>query len=281
VKPFVPAWLDDSDLTTSEFRVLAHLWRRADRSCTCYPAAASICKICHISDNTLWSVLRSLEKKGYLTRSKRDRNSNLYCLAHFDGRPQGEMESHESPQKVGQHSPQNDGCRSPQDDGVRLPQSKGLKGYPTKEIQGREPDDAHSPLRNWPDTIPDDVAEDLAEELGLPLATVRETYSDFRYRKLTYSDPPPSSLDDVWGIFCRWSKTSEPGRKAIAAARAAVASDSTMMPQTIPEPEGWREIIASDDDDGRFANADWEAINPYYQRRIAAKVRGGKGSSMN
>ena len=79
-RPFIPAWLDDAELSLPDVRVLVHLWRRAGKKCTCWPSAPSIAQACHLRVATVWGSIARLETAGFLTRRKHWRNSNEYVL---------------------------------------------------------------------------------------------------------------------------------------------------------------------------------------------------------
>jgi hypothetical protein len=92
LKPFVPSWLDECGLTPVQFRVLSHLWRRADRlNGRCYPGAKSIAKICRINRDTVWASLNHLETLGLLRREENAGSSNSYYVFP----PSGVWEAHE------------------------------------------------------------------------------------------------------------------------------------------------------------------------------------------
>jgi len=78
--PFIPAWLDDADLSQAEFRVYCHLCRRADnKTGVAWPQADNIARDCRMSRNTVWKTLRSLEAKGLIRRvGKPFAGSNRY-----------------------------------------------------------------------------------------------------------------------------------------------------------------------------------------------------------
>jgi DNA-binding transcriptional MocR family regulator len=65
--PFVPAWLDDARVSPSEFRILAHLWRRGK----CHSTAETIAQKCQVNRKTVFAVLKSLESAGFIRRTAR------------------------------------------------------------------------------------------------------------------------------------------------------------------------------------------------------------------
>ncbi len=62
---WVHSALDDLGLTPSQFRVYAHLSRRAGNG-VAWPAIASIARVCRLSRNTVIAALHSLERRGLL-----------------------------------------------------------------------------------------------------------------------------------------------------------------------------------------------------------------------
>lgn len=272
MKPFIPSWIDDAQLSAAEFRVLCHLWRRADhKSLKCYPAAKSIMITCRISENTFWRVLRKLESRGLIRREKGKRASNLYTVIEFP--PQSAPKETEitpaSPQSVGSDAPQNVGCQSPQ--------NSGSKGYPKKSIHLRESRKGELSLSpDWPDSIPEDRVSELVTAMSLPVDSLQKAYGEFRQLKLTFGDQPPRSEDDVWGIFMHWMLKSTAGRKLVVKLKSLVVADATdnmRSAEAISEPRNWQEVIADDVEDSMFVTWNWGNLMPYYQKRIAAKVR--------
>lgn len=63
-KSFIPAWLNNSDLSQADFRVYCCLAARADtRTGLAWPQADTIAKDCKMARNTVWKSLRSLEDR--------------------------------------------------------------------------------------------------------------------------------------------------------------------------------------------------------------------------
>ena len=90
-QPFMPVWLDDSDLNDSQMRILLHLWRRGQN---CYPSIKSIARQLKKSEATVARCIKTLESMRFLIRKKRKgnnvHNSNMYVLLC----PQDLMKSH-------------------------------------------------------------------------------------------------------------------------------------------------------------------------------------------
>ena len=80
-RPFIPRWLDDAGLCSADYRVLCHLWRRADwQTGIAWPSIPTIAQICRLDRKTVIAALRRLESGGHLSRRKHYRNSNEYVL---------------------------------------------------------------------------------------------------------------------------------------------------------------------------------------------------------
>lgn len=272
MKPFIPSWLDEAGLSATEFRVLCNLWRRAEReTLTCFPSAANIMETCRVAENTLWKVLRSLERKGFLSRTKGRHNSNTYTLVELvvDSavRSNTTRDGSVPPQTAREVPPQKTTCPSPQKERHEV--------SPPKEIQLREPS-GHSHTPVWSDMIPEPIAGELGTQMGMSPELIRNAYTQFRHIKLAYRDKAPAVAADAWGIFGQWLRTSTPGRKIVAELKAAAvatdAADRGRPNGPTPEPVGWREVAARDDEDCSWATANWDSIHPFYQQRIAKKV---------
>lgn len=129
---FIPPWLDDLDLKPHPFRVLCHLLRRAGEDGRCYPSALSIATACHISKDTVWPALKTLEKAGIITRlPKRFGGSNSYLLnppiGGNDGVIEdepisgkgGSIETRQPLEKAGRESLEKEGCQSAEKEGCK------------------------------------------------------------------------------------------------------------------------------------------------------------------
>ncbi|MCC5610480.1 helix-turn-helix domain-containing protein [Nostoc sp. CHAB 5834] len=80
--PFIPAWLDDYGLNPPEFRVYAHIARRAGKTGKCWESVVNIAKACRLCRNLTLKALQSLtEKYRFLIRNKREGETYEYSLA--------------------------------------------------------------------------------------------------------------------------------------------------------------------------------------------------------
>lgn len=112
-KPYIPPWLDDSQLPPTQFRILAHLWRRAGLTGECWPSARSIAKACKINRDSVWPAIAALEEKGLLSRKKTFRNSNRYTLT-VGGNGGPTDSGNEGPSPGGNEGPTAGGNGGPQ-----------------------------------------------------------------------------------------------------------------------------------------------------------------------
>lgn len=67
---FIHSSLDDAGLTPQEFRLFAHLSRRAGEG-VAFAAAASMAKACRMHPDTIWSALAELERRNMVVRETR------------------------------------------------------------------------------------------------------------------------------------------------------------------------------------------------------------------
>lgn len=133
--PFIPSWLDDSELTPVQFRVLTHLWRRADRSGACWPSGPSIASACKINRDSVWPAIAILEARGFLEREKAFRNSNRYHL-RISGK-EGPSQEVESAESKGRQSAESEGRHPAESRGLQSAEKEGCKGSPKKVLQRR------------------------------------------------------------------------------------------------------------------------------------------------
>ena len=76
--PFIPAWLDDADLTAVEFRLLAHVWRRAGKKGACYESVAKMAAHIGVSERTIQYALRSLEENRWISGVRKAGETTRY-----------------------------------------------------------------------------------------------------------------------------------------------------------------------------------------------------------
>lgn len=133
---FVHSLLDDAGLSANEFRVYAHIARRAG-SGSAFPAVASIADVCRIHKDTVWAVLRSLEERGMLVRESRAGLPNVYKITE----PKDWTHpSNSATRKEG--SPETEGWGSPETEGWGVTGNGGVRriskeGTPSKDIQNK------------------------------------------------------------------------------------------------------------------------------------------------
>lgn len=128
---FVHSKIDDAGLSANEFRVYAHLARRAG-SGAAFPAVASIADVCRIHKDTVWAVLKSLESRGMVVRVNRTGATNVYKLT------EPSAWTHPSDSGSGkQGAPETEGWGVAENKGWEAPETEGYEGTPLKEIQRR------------------------------------------------------------------------------------------------------------------------------------------------
>lgn len=77
---FVHSELDDYGLDSHEFRIYAHLARRANGKARAYPGINSMAESCRMNRHTVIRVISSLEEKGLIRIEKRSGALNQYVL---------------------------------------------------------------------------------------------------------------------------------------------------------------------------------------------------------
>jgi hypothetical protein len=77
---FIHSDLDDAGLSPAEFRVLAHLSRRAGKNGICEPGIRSISQTCELSINTIRNAIAGLEKRRFIVASKRTKALTNYRI---------------------------------------------------------------------------------------------------------------------------------------------------------------------------------------------------------
>lgn len=150
---FVHAMIDEAGLSANEFRVYAHLARRAGKG-DAFPAVASIAEFCHIHKDTVWAVLRSLESRGMLVRISRTGASNVYrltepgqwtCPSDSATRKEG------APETEGWGVAENKGCHPPETEGHEVTPAKAIPLRKSKEgnPKTREPKATYPTEDEW------------------------------------------------------------------------------------------------------------------------------------
>lgn len=76
---FIHSALDDANLTAPQFRVLAHLSRRAGKN-GAYPGERSIARVCRIHRTTVICAIQALERRGMIAVKRENGRRNHYIL---------------------------------------------------------------------------------------------------------------------------------------------------------------------------------------------------------
>jgi len=94
-KPFIPSWLDDRALSPAEFRVFAHLCRRANnKTGVAWPSLESIAVVCRISRKTIVRALNHLLHEGLIRKQgKPFGGSTRYLILSPNSVPTGTNEA--------------------------------------------------------------------------------------------------------------------------------------------------------------------------------------------
>jgi len=77
---WVHAIVDDMGLEASEFRIYAHLCRRAGMRATAWPGIKAMAEHCQMSRNTVRNALDTLEARGMIRITPRENMSHIYSL---------------------------------------------------------------------------------------------------------------------------------------------------------------------------------------------------------
>jgi DNA-binding MarR family transcriptional regulator len=81
---FVHSALDDFGLSPNEFRIYAHLARRANKSKEAWPGIDSMAKICRMDKECVMGAIKILEEKLLLSVEKKRGQTNIYRLTSSD-----------------------------------------------------------------------------------------------------------------------------------------------------------------------------------------------------
>lgn len=228
--PFIPVWFDELQLTSSEYRVLIHLWRRSDRQGTCFPSVPSVITCCRLTENTVWKALRVLEARGLVKRERRLRTSNLYRLIIPDTAIEAASEDRETPQIERHQAPQSSGCQIPQSAGCKTPQRKGCKGSPMKVPQTRFPNEEGEGLSTLPEKLSDIEVETLSSNFCFEREAIREGYEFFRQTKLLFkADWAHLRRRDLPAAVGSFFRTDRRGREWLEQRRPTPRRDYTKI----------------------------------------------------
>ena len=126
---FVHSAVDDLGLTAPEFRVYAHLARRAGGG-EAWPAVASIAAKCRLHPDTVAKCLKQLHKYGMI--SKKD-NPGHPCIYTITSMKKWRIEIPET-----EGYPKRRVTHPPETEGDRVGETEGDEVYPVKGIQKKE-----------------------------------------------------------------------------------------------------------------------------------------------
>jgi hypothetical protein len=123
---FVHSEIDDYGLTTQEFRVYAHLARRAGKN-GAYPSVDSMAAKCRINRDTAYECLKRLKFLNLIRAIKRPGHTTLYRLtprSQWKPNPEGVSETEGYP--LNSDTP----CRKARD--IQVSEKEGHKGNPSE-----------------------------------------------------------------------------------------------------------------------------------------------------
>ncbi len=141
---FIHSSLDDADLTPQEFRVFAHLARRASDGKGCFASIDNMATVCKIHKDTLVKCLKTLTTRGMAIRNERPGKTTLWWIT-----PPDHWILDPTLKTVGVVS---EGGDPPETEGAHPPETKGDEGNTRKGIkEGRKRADA--PLPSIPDAL--------------------------------------------------------------------------------------------------------------------------------
>jgi hypothetical protein len=176
---FIHSSLDETDLTPVQFRVYAHLARRASGGLA-WPSAVSIAKACHIHRDSVWPAVKALEVRQMISRENRPGRSNIWTVTTAD------RWIHSDPAKDQEES------KGLPVGGKRGPTTR-RKVRATKEIHVTDiqvkgeavvgsTSQTSPPPPPKPTATPDRMA--LEQRMGMEAAEVRKRYADPKWKEL-------------------------------------------------------------------------------------------------
>lgn len=127
---FIHSSIDDAGLTPQQFRVLAHIARRAGDGVS-WASNATMAETCRIHPDTLTDCLKALEALAIIVRVARPGKTTVWKI----NPPNLWTFNQPTPSN---HPPASKGEQSPDLKGEHPPESKGDEGNPKKEIKGRK-----------------------------------------------------------------------------------------------------------------------------------------------
>lgn len=128
---FIPAALDDSDLTPNEFRVYCAILRRGN----CFESLPNLARRIRLHPDTVRAILKSLAARGAIVRTDRSGQTNLFSalpvsLWTSPLRNEGVSESKGYPSKPDTTQPLNPDTTYRNIRDTHPPETKGDKGSP-------------------------------------------------------------------------------------------------------------------------------------------------------
>lgn len=128
---FIHSSLDDAKLTASEFRVFAHLSRRAGDGAS-WASVETMATTCRLHPDTVWKALKGLEQRRMIRRETRHGKTSLIRLTA----PSEWLMTEPTPQS---QAPESEGWHPPESEGHHPPESEGHEGNPTRVSKEGDP----------------------------------------------------------------------------------------------------------------------------------------------
>ncbi len=167
---FIHSSLDDAGLTPQQFRVLAHLSRRAGDGLI-WASVASMAEVCQIHPDTVRESLTELERRTIISREERPGRTTLFRIL-----PPGSWNI-EKPLETGKrgrrtsHPPETNtppkqmDTHPPETNGGHPPETNGYEGYPCKgnPKEGNPPEKSPQ-LQKPQEASPSQAAASAAQE---------------------------------------------------------------------------------------------------------------------
>ncbi len=224
LRPFVPAWLDELQLTAAEFRVYAHVWRWG-RTKTglqdCTSDLAAIIRTCRLSEPTVLRCLKSLVGKGLITRRRRYQDTSSCTLIWPPTFTQKDWVN-DSPKSAGGTTPKSAGCVTPK--------SAGYNGMRAEREEKDREESAPAPF-TCPDRLDQTETHAASRELKLDADGVGQVYRRFVATKAPWlsKDHPTLDRTGLLSVFLAWATSSAAGRQAVAAVRPEPSKDYSKL----------------------------------------------------
>jgi DNA-binding transcriptional MocR family regulator len=203
---FIHSSLDDAGLSPSEFRVLAHVHRRASTSEGCFASVEAVAQTCRISVKTARAAFHRLARHGFVTEKPRPGMTTVYCPVPLSDNPYPKMPplpKETSPTKRHQHTPTNVDHDTPT---TLAPLRISPEGNPPKVIPLKAPASKFKPP----------TLEEIklaATKTGLPESEAEKFFHYYQSNGWKVGRSPMKSWTHALaGWQARWRERSQPAK---------------------------------------------------------------------